>query len=94
MLRYTLSRDYSDYFITFKHTQICNQNPKKRIYSNLLEHLYQEQNKEFVEQKKILKIQALAIQKNIDNIEESYFIKKDNQQETYDKFLANTNYKY
>ena len=53
-----------------------------------LEYLYREQNKERTEQEKILKEQTIEVQKNIDAIEESYFIKKDMQRETYEKFLA------
>jgi site-specific DNA recombinase len=53
-----------------------------------LEYIFKAQNKEDVEQEKILKLQAIDIQKKIDSIEESYFIKKDMPRETYDKFFA------
>ena len=53
-----------------------------------LEYLYQAENKERTEQEKILKDQTIEVQKNIDAIEESYFIKKDMQRETYEKFLT------
>ena len=52
-----------------------------------LEYLYKQQNKESVEQELTLKKSLTQVQKNIDNIEESYFIKKEMPPETYDKFV-------
>ena len=52
-----------------------------------LEYLYQQQNKESVEQELTLKKSLTQVQKNIDNIEETYFIKKEMPRETYDKFV-------
>ena len=53
-----------------------------------LEYLYHEQNKEAVEQEKTLKSSLNEAQKNIDSIEESYFIKKEMSRETYDKLFS------
>ena len=63
---------------------------KSKVISPLqyqLEYLYQQQNKENVKQELTLKKSLTEVQKNIDNIEESYFIKKEMPRETYDKFF-------
>lgn len=53
-----------------------------------LEYIYHEQNRDAADQEKTLRCSLTEMQKNIDSVEESYFIKKDMPPETYDKYFA------
>jgi site-specific DNA recombinase len=52
-----------------------------------LEHTYHELNKENIEKERELKIRMTELKKNIEKLEEKYFIKEEMTKETYDRFL-------
>jgi site-specific DNA recombinase len=53
-----------------------------------LESTYYELNKDNVEKEKELKIRMTELQKNIEKLEEKYFIKEEMTKETYDRFIS------
>ncbi len=53
-----------------------------------LESTYHEQNKENIEKEQALKIRMTEIGRNIEKLEEKYFIKEEMSKETYNRFLA------
>ncbi len=53
-----------------------------------MESAFTEQNNENFEREKELKLRMLELQKNIEKLEEKYFIKEEMNKETYDRFLA------
>lgn len=53
-----------------------------------MESAFTEQNNENLEREKELKLRMLELKKNIEKLEEKYFIKEEMNKETYDRFLA------
>jgi site-specific DNA recombinase len=53
-----------------------------------LESTYYELNKDNVEKEKELKIRMAELQRNIEKLEEKYFIKEEMTKETYDRFIS------